>query len=1636
MTDIDVASELNRFRERLLDLTARNSLLNYRKSRTRTLQIVDEYPDKVYERLVTQANSFRFLPKREESEEQSLSEDDLLLERALELPEAAEKDELESRYTDSRLQTDLDPERLEYVLKMIRRMARSSIAETGVNFLYLALGLLEWTEHQDSDKTYLAPLILVPIEVERSFDGRSGRYEYSVASTGEEVQSNLCLVKKVEFDFNRALPEMDEDSTPEAYFESIEEAVADLGGWRVRREALIGFFSFRKLLMYLDLDPDRWRDGPLEHSGLLTQLFEGKQQDDVTSFFQPDYSIDGNETAESIALVDNADSSQHSALVDIAEGRTLVIEGPPGTGKSQTITNAIAAALNEDKTVLFVAEKLAALEVVQRKLQDLGLADFALQLHSETATAANVVDQLRKRLEDNFSKPEEIERIRRKRNDKRKELLDYLEACSDRCGPKDELLHEVFWRSIELRSQGLNPLGDVDVDTDVNEGQFDRRRMACQELGRHVQEIGSPAENPWRWLFCPNLRSVDADCVVDSVSRMADLSERMNSAARELASEIGGDVADWIATAVVLRPEDMGFLDLNPSDLDGAICRQCAPPESRRLAWEFWSNLCEYRRLSGDVLEHLTDPLEQVAANGPRASELRSDRVVRELLDVPVRWLRQAQSQLDSLRRTVQPVVDTTKYFEDAGFGQVTSLRDLHEVLSQYEVLSHSAAPKADELTDRLFLKRTEQVFSEARARSEDLEKSADKLRTRFVLDQVPSVEGLRDMRVAMDVYTRSVFGPLNLPYWRIRRKLKRFRSRFFPMRLHKWLPWIDQLISYLDKWNYFENEDKFSHYLGERFQGTHTEWDRLEELVRWAKTAKKHGLIFEEAKRYLDWLDSDPSCPEASHIKQKLEDLKAELRTDAGQLLFGGAADAQDRLRPTDLLSEIKRAGDAVRELIDLTHGWSLEDEQTVSRLLDRLNDAHAMLKVARQNERIAQRLGPPLGDVDDAAEPLETALRWLDAVDSSGFPDGILEWLIQEDDIIGRAQFLHAKMIALTGMISEWRASRQQLDRFGTVDTQFMSIRPSGISSDPTLFEFLSQLLEQIDMLVPWANFCRAVSEAEELGLGGFTESILQGVLDAASAADTYELMLYEKIGNEAVRGSQVLRGFSRQRFENVRQSFQELDRELLELTRKQVAANADNVFLPPGNSTGRVGTFTEMGMLRHEITKQQRFPRIRSMLKRAPCSIQGLKPCFMMSPLSVAQYLPPGEIEFDLVLMDEASQIKPEDALGTVARAKQLVVVGDPKQLPPTSFFEKMADSDITEDQALIPDNTESILEVAMKAFPHVRRLKWHYRSLHEKLIAFSNEYFYDGDLVAFPSPVHDTGRLGIRYHQVEDAYYKNGKNPVEAQTIAQAIVDHATRNPDESLGVGTFNREHQSMIEDELDRICTSDPEARHAVARLSEGTDGLFVKNLENLQGDERDVIFIAYTYGPDPASGRVFNRFGPITASNGWRRLNVLVTRARRRVEVFSSMKPSDIHGGPEKSRGINAMKDYLEYAKTGDLKGHVHWSNRSPESPFEIAVARAVRNMGLEVVPQVGVAGYFIDLGVLKPERDDEFLLGIECDGKTYHSARSARERDRLREEIIRSRGWEIHRIWSTDWFQNQQAEEQRLCQQIQRLM
>ncbi len=569
-------------------------------------------------------------------------------------------------------------------------------------------------------------------------------------------------------------------------------------------------------------------------------------------------------------------------------------------------------------------------------------------------------------------------------------------------------------------------------------------------------------------------------------------------------------------------------------------------------------------------------------------------------------------------------------------------------------------------------------------------------------------------------------------------------------------------------------------------------------------------------------------------------------------------------------------------------------------------------------------------------------------------------------------------------------------------------------------TLTERCSIWLSDMEGLSRWNNYFVRARKARELKLSQLVDRLESGAIEPKSVSDCFDRIYYGQLLREITRQKPELAQFDGMLHSNHVAEFRHLDKERLALAKYRTLM-AHHGGLPPLDSG--VGL---TGIVRAEMERRRGHRPVRKLLKDAGSVVQAIKPVFMMSPLSVAQFLEPGAVEFDVLVIDEASQVQPVDALGAVARCKQIVVVGDDKQLPPTRFFNRLtsnADESDDYDETEQPQTAEardiqSILGLCSARGLLPEMLRWHYRSRHHSLIAVSNHEFYEDKLYIVPSPYSASGSLGLKFNHVPEGVYDRGAsrtNRVEAKAVCRGILKHAREDHQKSLGVATFSIQQRQAIEDELELLRRENPDVESFFS--SHYVEPFFIKNLENVQGDERDVIFISVGYGRD-ANGYMAMGFGPLSVEGGERRLNVLISRAKLRCEIFSSITADDIDLERARSRGAAAFKAFLSFAQTGRLPISQP-SGGEEQSPFEEAVAQAVESLGYQVHRQVGIAGFFVDLGVLHPKQPSRYVLGIECDGAAYHHSRSARDRDRLRQAVLEDHGWIIHRIWSTDWFQ-----------------
>lgn len=605
-------------------------------------------------------------------------------------------------------------------------------------------------------------------------------------------------------------------------------------------------------------------------------------------------------------------------------------------------------------------------------------------------------------------------------------------------------------------------------------------------------------------------------------------------------------------------------------------------------------------------------------------------------------------------------------------------------------------------------------------------------------------------------------------------------------------------------------------------------------------------------------------------------------------------------------------------------------------------------------------------------------------------------------------------------------WQAGAKLLaaaDGFESARTRFAKVAGRAVAIDTgpdalvALADTLGALGEARHLLRDWSTWCRARNRAIAAGLEALIVSVESGAVAPDATRAAFQLGYARWWLPAVLDGDPVLRDFRRFQHENAIAEFREID----DLVRTHAIGRVISAIAHGLPAVQTVPRNSELGLLRHQMELQRPSQSIRDMIGKMPESFSKLAPCMLMSPLSIAQYFPPNQALFDVVIFDEASQITTWDAVGAIARGRQTIIVGDPKQLPPTNFFGRNEEEEEVADHER---DLESILDEAKASGIPVRDLRWHYRSRSESLIAFSNHHYYQNRLVTFPSPqVEDRA---VRLHKVPNGVYDRGKsrtNRIEAQAVADEAVARMRdwlALPEKSrptLGVITFNAQQQSLILDLLDLARRDEPELEWFFA--DERVEPTIVKNLENVQGDERDVILFSITFWKD-AAGKTTMDFGALNRDGGERRLNVAVTRARQELVIFSGFTADQIDPTRTKAMAVHHLKTFLDYAERGAiaLPAQTMGSVGGFDSPFEEAVAEQLGRRGWQVVPQVGISGFRIDLGIRHPDLPGAYLAGVECDGASYHSAATARDRDKVREQVLTGLGWNILRVWSTDWW------------------
>ncbi|MDD3343024.1 MAG: DUF4011 domain-containing protein [Sulfurospirillaceae bacterium] len=1667
---------LEELKAKLIDTSRRNKLINYRNpQKSRNLRIIDESPDFIFQHLVKDEKKFKFkfipepvidfneieklknekrtleiaidnlknsehfekyLYQIQEFQEQINKIDftikelydqklltpeeraqELNLDISKELPRLNLQDELlEKKHLDDELQTLHYPSEMEKVLTSIERNARSIIEETGSNMLYLSLGFLHWNEAKNSQEYNKSPLVSIPITLTKSKS--SNRYIFSIEYSQEGIDTNHSLAEKLSNDYGIIFPELNEEQNYDEYINQVNDVISNQPNWIIKHEIFLDFLHFGKILMYQDLKEENWlNDNALINNSILQDIFIGREMA-FDSTFAADYEIDKHEDANTIPLVMDADSSQHSAIIDVLAGKNVIIEGPPGTGKSQTIANMIAGLISKGKSVLFVSEKLAALEVVHKRLNHVGLSDFCLELHSHKSQKSVILKSIEQRLEAFYPDIKTLETIINDINYTKTILQNYSDLIYREFGSFKKTIYDILW-IIEKNSHISKHLSFTIEGIDEHSNETFELMLKKLEAYSQITSNYNFEECYWKGFKTHDLKFIDIDDFMQNLSLMCQTLSEVDRNLRFLPVELEDEYSHIYSINSFMQniPETNDF-----HSLIKVVC------QNKNSFHDYLQLYTKLENTTHHLLEDIRNLYTYSQFNASfKKSLLRAAHNIKTLnkeTNIP------ANGDIDYLKVLLQAIA---------------SLNSVDKSIYIYLTIEYGGMHFENLLTQAI------QEFQAIKAQKEELA-----LFCKIEAIELKTIDQIMDLEKILQEKKDSFFNFLSKDFKNAKSVLSSLLKIDLPSNKTLWIEYLQKIKHYQSKQERYNNNTLYKTSFKQLFQGENTHWKDIETLHHWASRIRKEikNSDLQTVLLHGDEYIYDTLIQVHESLKETIYEIENNIEQSYsiyGQRNTKKLYVSKDNINIFELLKNIEAFDENIEQTIKefnkncdpnekLLNNFTMNDINQIDieefythaslfflGFNDLMLNAQNIIECTTQLNAIINRLNKvseyPLGITMESNYAIEKVLELHGYIIKSSLPQELKDCLF--DDY---KKSLSA-LIEIHKSIKKFIEYKNKNECYGTMDISFLGDKPLSISQCVVK---LQEAHNHKNMLSIWSEFQNITKSLIDLGLAPIVYKFEHNELPHTLLIPALHYNFFHTLTKAIFRKYPEMNTFSRLSHEQVIQKFKVLDLQLIEKNREQVAFLATKNDVPHGYRGGTIKELSQLNLILHEIKKKKKHIPIRQLVKRAGAALKGLKPCFMMSPLSVSQYLPPNEVNFDVLVIDEASQLKPEEAIGTIARVKQIVIVGDPKQLPPTSFFDSLDKS--SDDNESVISESESILDFCLNLYQPVRQLKWHYRSQHETLIDFSNKQFYDSNLIVFPSPTKASNdELGVKYHYIKEAQYQDRKNKLEAKYIVEFLEKQMRQYPDRSIGVGTFNTEQRDLIQSIMDEREKSSTIISNFITKWDKTNEPFFIKNLENLQGDERDVICISTTFGKDKETHKVYQRFGPINSDVGWRRLNVLFTRAKQKMEVFTSMLSSDIIISSSSSRGVIALKAFLTYIETGTMSGTLTNTQRDFDSEFEISVNNLLFNCGYTVVPQVGVAGYFIDLAVVSKSNPNEYILGIECDGATYHSSKSARDRDRLKQEVLEKLGWKIYRIWSVDWFKNRDNEIKKLIEAVQ---
>ncbi len=1658
---IDLSARLEEWRRLLLDTSKRSRLISSKFGRGGILAI--EPPDfyQLWEQLAVNNQPCEFpwpsqwidIDQVDESE----TEDDDQHRSAKGILSATQLQTIKQSLAlnSNSLLTNLTDRPLDGRLKRLALAASTSLSEQGVNSLFMAFGFLRRFESADSDVPILSPLVLMPVSLRK----QSADASWALAAIDDDLASNHPLAELLRSEFRLNIPQFTEEALWESseslksFFAEVERAIAGHERWQVQLTAGLGTFGFQKISMWQDLrkNEDQITSHPLCR-GIAgdSSLMPVTDASDIL-----DSDLDMIVPPETSNLVRDCDSSQLAAMEVVQQGHHLIMDGPPGTGKSQTITNIIARCLANNKTVLFVSEKAAALEVVKRRLDEAKLGDFCLECHSHKANKRAVVEELGRCLnretETYPSQDHKITELRRTRQ----KLNDYVRALHIKRSALNLTAYSVHGRLARIRTSSATRVIIAETHS-IDRNRLQEMEEAVTRLASCGTIIAAKAIHPWRGCRTELYSLTLTDDIRFHFGRAAAGLEKHLDAARPLAnlgflgpSPTLNDVAvaAQSVSAVLLYPR------IPPRWINGGLMRTA----ERYIALHEFSK--DYRILCSSVPHYTSEAY--VNANPFVAALIAAGFAkLQALFPALPTSVRQLADYLDGIDAQLQTMLDLTGKLESA-------IRLLREPLAVPNTLISTVGDTSNlaasiltisgldrtkprpEWFDTVVRKRLRQVADDANQIASMATATRLPLESKFLPSAFASIasEQIDDVLRHRSWFkrfggswrnARQSFCPLYTA--QTPRKTREILDDAFQLkRFHQYVSSLKTTVDQDREALLWDTSINF-------------DWDSLIgrlDAVELLPSDLQSGEAIRSITTSLDPTSWTKIVAAAQQVRelinqlslattQAIEALKNHETFRCANITELPLAILKERTR--DIQKSCQEHAASLKAIFPFIEN---EHDVAVDCLVNDFNVLVEIRNLTHQAAEIALALGDTLpdprsrsiGDWKDRADLAEWVITFLNQY-AGAPPEHIVRGI--SDDAVRTELSTTVEKIKLT----DDSALRNSMASVESLFSQTEQISNSIILNRATISEladWLAMRVRDADRITEWVSYTNACENLRRIGLQSLQDEILDGSVRADEAVNVLRQRFYRLWLDEAYRGEPVLAEFDLAQHDQTLGRFQEVDRFWVKngfaQVRSRILANLSRV----DSADGQAPENSELGILLREVHKRKRHLPLRRLFGSIPSLLLKLKPCVMMSPLAVSTYFGNSEIRFDVVIFDEASQVRPHDAICAIYRGSQLVVAGDQKQLPPTNFFERLGNEDEDEDEEELEHSSsdyESILDMCATLRLPKKTLKWHYRSKRESLIAFSNQHFYYGELVTFPSVQDVDGSSGVSFRFIENGRWSGRVNEAEAEQIADAVIRHAAEQPEKSLGVITMNQPQQMHV---IELIENRRRASLHLEQFFSvDKPDPFFVKNLENVQGDERDVIFLGVGYAKNDA-GTLNHSFYPLNRPGGERRLNVAITRAREAMTVFTSIRPDDIDLSRTQARGAKLLRAYLDFAERGKValaSTETEDSERDFDSDFEVEVARALADHGLDVHRQIGCSGFRIDLALAHPAHPGRYVLGIECDGATYHSSATVRDRDRLRQDILEGLGWKICRIWSTDWIRDPRRQIQKVLDSYERAL